>query len=128
MHGFENGFPYKMHFFREMQFASHCYTVVSYQAPSRLSVYKNSAVYLSGARVTFFFTIHVLGSPTSYRRKTSKSIRATFTKSVHKYLRKSYSNSKRYILRGLSKSCNNDKKHNRIYNTFIFKINIILQI
>ena len=43
-----------MHFFREMQFASHCYTLVSCQAPSRLSVYKNSVVYLSGARVIFF--------------------------------------------------------------------------
>ena len=36
-------------FFREMQFWSHCYTVVSYQALFRLSVYKSPAVYLSGA-------------------------------------------------------------------------------
>ena len=30
-------------FFHEMQFWSHCYTVVSYQALFRLSVYKNSS-------------------------------------------------------------------------------------
>ena len=41
---------YKNAFFREMQFWSHCYTVVSYQALSRLSVYKMQAVYLLGAK------------------------------------------------------------------------------
>ena len=41
---------YKNAFFREMQFWSHCYTVVSYQALFRLSVYKIPAVYLSGAK------------------------------------------------------------------------------
>ena len=40
---------YKNAFFREMQFWSHCYTVVSYQALFRLSVYNIPAVYLSGA-------------------------------------------------------------------------------
>ena len=48
------GFPYEMHVFREMQFVSHWYTVVSCQPISRHSVYKISAVYLSGARVRFF--------------------------------------------------------------------------
>ena len=44
---------YKKAFFREMQFWSHCYTVVSYQALFRLSVYKIPAVYLSGAKNVF---------------------------------------------------------------------------
>ena len=59
-----NGFPYQMHVFREMQFVSDCYTVVSCQPILRHSVYKNSAVYLSGARVSFFLEIRDLGSPT----------------------------------------------------------------
>ena len=59
-----NGLPYKMQDFREMQFVSHCYTVVSCQLILRHSVYKNSAVYLSGARVRFFLEIRDLGSPT----------------------------------------------------------------
>ena len=60
-----NGFPYEMHVFRKMQFVSHCYTVVSCQPIFRHSVYKISAVYLSGARVRFFFLeIRDLGSPT----------------------------------------------------------------
>ena len=50
-----NGFPYKVHVFREMQFVSHCYTAVSCQPILRHSVYKHSGVYLSGARVRFFF-------------------------------------------------------------------------
>ena len=41
-------------FFREMQFWSHCYTAVSYQALFRLSVYKIPAVYLSGAKMCVF--------------------------------------------------------------------------
>ena len=41
---------YKNAFFSEMQFWSHRYTVVSYQALFRLSVYKIPAVYLSGAK------------------------------------------------------------------------------
>ena len=45
---------YKNAFFREMQFSSHCYTVVSYQALFRLSVYKIPAVYLSGAKNACF--------------------------------------------------------------------------
>ena len=44
-----NGFLYKMHVFRELQFVSHCHTVVSCQQISRHSIYKNSAAYLSGA-------------------------------------------------------------------------------
>ena len=41
-------------FFCETQFWSHCYTVVSYQALFRLSVYKIPAVYLSGAKKCVF--------------------------------------------------------------------------
>ena len=49
-----------------MQFWSHCYTVVSYQALFRLSVYKIPAVYLSGAKNVCFCTIGDFGSPTNY--------------------------------------------------------------
>ena len=56
---------YKNAFFREMQFWSHCYTVVSYQALFRLSVYKIPAVYLSGAKNVYFCTIRDFGSPTN---------------------------------------------------------------
>ena len=45
---------YKKCIFREIQFRSHCYTVVSYQALFRLSVYKIPAVYLSGAKNVCF--------------------------------------------------------------------------
>ena len=45
---------YKKCIFREMQFWSHCYTVVSYQALFRLSVYKIPAVYLLGAKNCVF--------------------------------------------------------------------------
>ena len=55
---------YKSAFFREMQFWSHCYTVVSYQALFRLSVYKIPAVYLSGAKNVCFCTIRDFSSPT----------------------------------------------------------------
>ena len=55
---------YKNAYFREMQFCSHCYTVVSYQALFRLSVYKIPAVYLSGAKNVCFCTIRDFGSPT----------------------------------------------------------------
>ena len=55
---------YKNAFFRLMQFWSHCYTVVSYQALFRLSVYKIPAVYLSGAKNLCFCTICNFGSPT----------------------------------------------------------------
>ena len=59
----------KRHVFREMQFVSHCYTVVSLQPVLRHSLYKNSAVYLSGARVRFFFLdIRDLGSPLYIKR------------------------------------------------------------
>ena len=55
---------YKKCIFREMQFWSHCYTVVSYQALFRLSVYKIPAVYLSGAKNVCFCTMRDFGSPT----------------------------------------------------------------
>ena len=55
---------YKNAFFREMQFWSHCYTVVSYPALFRQSVYKFPAVYLSGAKNVCFCTILDFGSPT----------------------------------------------------------------
>ena len=55
---------YKNAFFREMQFWSHCYTVLSYQALFRLSVYIIPAVYLSGAKNVCFCTIRDFGSPT----------------------------------------------------------------
>ena len=51
-------------FFHEMQFWLHCYTVVSYQALFRLSVYKIPAVYRSGAKNVCFCTIRDFGSPT----------------------------------------------------------------
>ena len=56
---------YKNAFFREMQFWLHCYTVVSYQALFRPSVYKIPAVYLSGAKNVCFCTIRDFGSPTN---------------------------------------------------------------
>ena len=56
---------YKNAFLREMQFWSHCYTVVSYQALIRLSLYKIPAVYLSGAKNVCFCTIRDFGSPTN---------------------------------------------------------------
>ena len=52
-------------FFREMQFWSHCYTVVSYQALFRLSVYKFPAVHLLGAKNVCFCTKRDFGSPTN---------------------------------------------------------------
>ena len=55
---------YKNAFSRKMQFWSNCYTVVSYQAPFRLSVYKIPAVYLAGAKNVCFCTIRDFGSPT----------------------------------------------------------------
>ena len=63
----------KSAFFREMQFCLHCYTVVSYQALFRLSVYKIPAVYLLGAKNVCFCTIRDFGTPTKYccvRHKT----------------------------------------------------------
>ena len=57
---------YKNAIFHEMQFWAHCYTVVSYQALFRLSVYKIPAVYLSGAKNVCFCTIRDFGSPTMW--------------------------------------------------------------
>ena len=51
-------------FFREIQFWSHRYTVASYQALFRPSVYKIQAVYLLGATYLCFCTIRDFGSPT----------------------------------------------------------------
>ena len=47
-----------------MQFWLHCYTVVSYQAIFRLSVYKIPAIYLSGAKKLCFCMKCDFGSPT----------------------------------------------------------------
>ena len=49
-----------------MQFWSHSYTGVSYQALFRLSVYKIPAVYLLGAKNVRFCTIRDFGSPTMF--------------------------------------------------------------
>ena len=49
---------------RKTQFLPHCYTVVPYQALFWLSVYKNPAVYLSGANILRFCTIRDFGSTT----------------------------------------------------------------
>ena len=62
---------YKNAFFHEMQFWSHCYPVVSYQALFRLSVYKIQAVYLSGAKNVCFCTIGDFGSPTKEPQNTN---------------------------------------------------------
>ena len=40
--------------FSKMQLVSHCYTAVLYEPISNLYIYKNSAVRLSDARITFF--------------------------------------------------------------------------
>ena len=60
---------YKNAISREMQFWLHCYTVVSYQALFRLSVYKFPAVYLSGAKNVCFCMIRDFGSPTKCHLK-----------------------------------------------------------
>ena len=73
-------------FFREMQFWSHCYTVVSYQALFRLSVYNIPAVYLSGAKKVCFCTIRDFGSPTMNMRDNVhnyKSNPPTFNRKLH---------------------------------------------
>ena len=41
--------------FSKLQLVSHCYTAVLYEPISKLYIYKNSAAYLSDARVTFVF-------------------------------------------------------------------------
>ena len=43
-----------MHF-SKMQLVSHCYTAVLFEPISKLFIYKNSIIYLSDCRVTFFF-------------------------------------------------------------------------
>ena len=78
---------YKNAFFREMQFWSHCYTVVSYQALLRLSLYKIPAVYLSGAKKVCFCAIRDFGSPTiinhSYQLPIAASCLVTLSISRH---------------------------------------------
>ena len=69
---------YKNAVFRKMQFWSHCYTVVSYQALFRLSVYKIPAVYLSGAKNVCFCTIRDFGSLTNRNPKGVRAIRGYF--------------------------------------------------
>ena len=69
-------------FFRETQFWSHCYTVVSYQALFRLSVYKIPAIYLSGAKKVCFRTIRDFGSPTNMIRKFIR-VSLKYFSSVH---------------------------------------------
>ena len=69
---------YKNAFFREMQFWLHCYTVVSYQALFRLSVYKIPAVYLSGAKNVCFCTIRDFGSPTTIKRDNMQTVFVVF--------------------------------------------------
>ena len=64
---------YKNAFFLKMQFWSHCYTAVSYQALFRLSVYKFPAVYLSGAKNVCFCTIRDFGSPTIMQRTVKRT-------------------------------------------------------
>ena len=56
---------YKKCIFREMQFWSHCYTVVSYQALFRQAVCKIPAVNLSGAKNVCVCTKSDFGSLTS---------------------------------------------------------------
>ena len=73
---------YKNAFFREMQFWSHCYTVVSYQALFRLSVYKIQAVYLSVAKNVCFCTIRDFGSPTSKILMVNANINALYAGSL----------------------------------------------
>ena len=77
---------YKNAFFREMQFWSHCYTVVSYQSLFRLSVYKIPAVYLSGAKNVCFCTIRDFGSPTIVR-KCIVCIANNINRNVYMYLK-----------------------------------------
>ena len=61
----------------------HCYTVVSYQALFRLSVYIIPAVYFSGAKNVCFCTIHDFGSPTSLNSCESvRVLRESVTKRV----------------------------------------------
>ena len=65
---------YKMHIFDEMQFLSHCYTVVSYQAVFRYSIDNKSTLYLFSARIAFFGKTREFGSPTR-----SREMRQSFT-------------------------------------------------
>ena len=63
---------YKNVFFGKMQFWSHCFTVVSYQALFRLSVYKSPTVYLSGAKMCVFARYATFRIPT-VREKSVKN-------------------------------------------------------
>ena len=61
-----NGVPYKMHWYIEMQFAAHFYTVVPYEALFNLPIYKNAAISKSGAIFLSFCMIRDFGSPTKF--------------------------------------------------------------
>ena len=67
--------------FRKMQFWLHCYTVVSYQALFRLSLYKIRAVYLSGAKNVCFCTIRDFGSPTNMQSAKAHTSMHIYTSS-----------------------------------------------
>ena len=56
----------------KMQLVSACYTAVLHLRISKLYIFKNLAVYLSDARVTFFCKLHEL------RNTTTWTIRARF--------------------------------------------------
>ena len=71
---------YKNTFFRKMQFWSLCYTVVSYQALFRLSVYKIPAVYLLGAKNVSFCKMRDFGSPTIPHGKVTKHNKTSHTR------------------------------------------------
>ena len=64
---------YKNAIYCEMQFWLHCYTVVSNQALFRLSVYKNPAVYFSGAKKMCLCTTCNFGTLTTDERVDNKS-------------------------------------------------------
>ena len=54
----------KMHALLEMQLVLHCYIAFLYDSIPKLYIYKNSAVYLSDARVTLFCKMQELRNPT----------------------------------------------------------------
>ena len=57
----------KMHAFIQNSISfSHCYTMVLYEPISKLYMYKNSVIYLSDCRVTFFLQGTGIEKPDSY--------------------------------------------------------------
>ena len=75
---------YKNVLFCKMQFWSHSYTVVSYQALFRLSVYKIPTVYLSGSKNVCFCTIRDFGSPTFTMDKLVRGTLARFRRTSNR--------------------------------------------